>query len=53
MKNLQVDRKTTKQVRIDVGYHQLLRIEAAKSGRTIKKVLEDMLMESLAVDKMT
>lgn len=47
----QSDKKTSKQVRIDSGLHQLLKIEAAKSNRSIKELLEESLAEYLAVDK--
>lgn len=36
----QIDRKTTKQVRIDFQLHRLVKIEAAKSGETIKSLVE-------------
>ena len=49
MENRQIDNKKKKQVRIDAGYHRLLRKEAADSGRTIKKVLEDYIVEMLGV----
>jgi len=48
-KNLQIDKKSTKQVRIDAGLHQLLKIYAAKAGRSIKSLLEECLAELLAV----
>ena len=35
-----VDKKKTKQVRIDTGIHKQLKVEAAKSGRSIKSLLE-------------
>ena len=47
----QSDKKVTKQVRIDSGLHQLLKIEAAKSNRSIKELLEESLAEYLAIDK--
>lgn len=47
MKSRQSDRKTTKQVRIDSGYHRLLRIEAAKTGKNIKEVLEGYILDGL------
>ena len=37
----QNDTKQTKQVRIDYEFHKILRVEAAKKGQTIKKVLEE------------
>ncbi len=45
----QVDNKYTKQVRIDSSLHRLLKIEAAKSNRTIKELVEEGLAEVLAV----
>ena len=46
----QIDKKSTKQVRIDTGLHQLLKVKAAKSGMTIKTLLEGYLADLLAVD---
>lgn len=40
MKNRQIDTKSTKQIRIDAGWHKLLRIEAAKGALTIKELVE-------------
>lgn len=37
--------KLTKQVRIDAGIHQLLKIKAAKAGMTIKALLEGYLID--------
>ena len=51
MNNRQIDKKTTKQIRIDTGLHQLLKIYAAESRMTIKTLLEDYLSDLLAVDK--
>jgi len=48
MNNLQIDKKSTKQIRIDSGLHQLLKIKAAKSGVTIKTLLEGFLADLLA-----
>lgn len=50
MQNRQIDKKTTKQVRIDAGLHQLLKVKSAKSGMTLKALVEDYLSELLAVD---
>lgn len=47
----QSDKKSTKQVRIDAGLHQLLKVKAAKSGTSIKGLLEECLAEALAVDE--
>lgn len=46
----QVDNKTTKQVRIDAGYHHLIKIKAAKTGRTIKELVEGFIAEGLGTD---
>ncbi len=51
MENRQIDKKTTKQVRIDAGLHQLLKVKAAESSTTIKAFLEEYLAELLAVDE--
>jgi predicted HicB family RNase H-like nuclease len=45
----QSDRRTTKQVRIDVGLHRLLKIKAAESNTTARQLLEGCLAELLAV----
>ena len=37
----QVDKKSSMQVRIDIGYHLLVKIEAARSKRTIKELVEE------------
>lgn len=50
MKSQQSDTKTTKQVRIDAGLHQLLKVKAATSSTTIKQLLEECLAEFLAVE---
>lgn len=47
----QIDKKTTKQVRIDIGLHQELKVYAAASQMTIKEVLEDFIVDHLAYDK--
>lgn len=47
MKKLQNDKNLTKQVRIDTGYHTLLKIKAAKSGISIKTLLEGLIIEDL------
>ncbi|KKU88694.1 MAG: hypothetical protein UY16_C0003G0036 [Candidatus Gottesmanbacteria bacterium GW2011_GWA2_47_9] len=49
MKSQQSDTKTTRQVRIDAGLHQLLKIEAARRQTTIKNLVEDCLAELLEV----
>ena len=47
----QIDTKLTKQIRIDVGLHQLLKVKAATAGMTIKDFLEGYLAELLAVEE--
>jgi predicted HicB family RNase H-like nuclease len=49
MSNRQIDKNLTKQVRIDAGLHQLLKIKAASSGMSIKALLEGYLADLLAV----
>ena len=49
MKNRKIEQKQTKQVVIDAGLHQLLKIEAAKARKTIKELLEGHLTEILEV----
>lgn len=51
MKSRQIDKKASKQIRIDIGIHQLLKIKAAKAGISIKGLLEEYLTEVLAVDQ--
>ncbi len=51
MTNIQIDKKRTKQIRIDAGTHQLLKVYASQSGTTIKALLEDYLSDLLAIDK--
>lgn len=50
MTNLQIDNKSTKQVRIDSGLHKLLKVKAAKRGVSIKTLLEECLTDLLSVD---
>ncbi len=45
-----IDKKSSKQVRIDPGLHQLLKIKAAKAGISIKTLLEGHLADLLAVN---
>lgn len=51
MTNRQIDKKTTKQIRIDAGLHQRLKIKAAEAGETIKTFLEGILADILGIDK--
>lgn len=50
MKKLQIDKKKTKQIRIDAGLHRLLKVKAAKSGISIRTLLEGYLADLLAID---
>jgi len=50
MTNPQIDKKSTKQIRIDIELHRLLKTKAAKSGTSIKTLLEGYLAEMLAVE---
>lgn len=50
MKSRQIDRKSTKQVRIDAGYHKLLKMEAAELGNSIKGIVEGLLAEHFQVE---
>ena len=43
-----IDKKTTKQVRIDAGWHHELKILAAKQTKTIRELVEACLAEALA-----
>ncbi len=47
--NLQIDKKSTKQIRIDSGIHYLLKVKAANEKVTIKTVIEAALAEVLEV----
>lgn len=49
LKDRQIDKNSTKQVRIDTGYHKLLKMEAARQGMTIKTLLEGYLANLLEV----
>lgn len=51
MQNRQIDKKLTKQVRIDSELHRLIKIKAAKSGETIKSLVEGALAELLSVNQ--
>lgn len=43
----QIYRISSKPVRVDTGLHQLLKIKAAKSGISIKTLLEGLIIEGL------
>lgn len=47
MRKLQSYENLTKQIRIDTGYHTLLKIKAAKSGMSIKTLLEGYIINIL------
>ncbi|MFH1408182.1 MAG: hypothetical protein ABIG91_04095 [Patescibacteria group bacterium] len=49
MKNRKIETKTTKQIVIDKGLHQLLKTEAARAGKSIKEFVEECLAELLEV----
>lgn len=49
MENRQIDKKLTKQIRIDAGLHRLLRIKASNASMTIKTLVEGCLAELLEV----
>jgi len=45
-----VDKKSSIQVRIDRGLHQLLKIKAKKTKRTLKALVEGFIVEGLGTD---
>lgn len=47
MTNLQSDKNSTKQIRIDAGLHKLLKIKSAGAGVSIKTLLEGYIAEGL------
>lgn len=49
MNNRQIDKKVTKQVRIDAGLHQILKIKSAKAGVSIRTLLEGHLADLLEI----
>lgn len=49
MTNRQIDKKSTKQIRIDAGLHRLLKLKATDAGTSIKDLLEAYLAELLEV----
>ncbi len=48
--NRKIDQKRVKQVVTDSGLHQIAKIKAAKSGTTIRSVIENVLAEILAIE---
>ncbi len=51
MKSRQVDKKKTKQVRIDAGLHKQVKIKAATENTNIKTLIEGCLAELLEIKK--
>lgn len=51
MTTRQIDKKVTKQIRIDAGLHKLLKIQAAEVGKTIRELVESCLIEYLPLSK--
>ena len=49
MVNRQIDKKKTKQVRIDAGVHRLLKIMAAETGESLRDLTEGVLSELLEI----
>jgi predicted HicB family RNase H-like nuclease len=49
MKKRQSDKNKTKQVRIDVELHRLLKIKAAEEKTTLRALLEQQLADMLGV----
>ena len=47
---LQVDKKTTKQIRIDEGWHKALKIEAARQDRSIRELVEECLGDYFSLE---
>lgn len=43
----QIDKNTTKQIRIDAGLHKIVKILAANEQRTIKGLIEESLADFL------
>ena len=49
MKNRQIDKMNTKQIRIDAELHHLIKIKAAKVKQSIKSLVEGILIELLEI----
>lgn len=47
----QIDKKKTKQVRIDKTLHKIVKIEATKQGGTIRELVERYIDEGLNLDE--
>lgn len=43
----QSDKKVTKQIRIDIGMHKILKIEAAKRLESIRELVEGYVVDGL------
>jgi predicted HicB family RNase H-like nuclease len=50
MKNRKIETITTKQIVIDKGLHQLLKLEATRAGKSIKELAEGFIAEELGTD---
>lgn len=50
-KNRQIDKKITKQIRIDAGYHKIAKTEATKAEKSIKEYVETILVEFWGEEK--
>ena len=50
MKSRQIDKKRSKQVRINAGMHRLLKIKSAECGRSLGGLIEDSLLDFLSID---
>lgn len=46
----QVNKNLTKLVRIDAGYHKLLKLRATNECRSIKELIEDILGDVLSLE---
>lgn len=47
----QIYRNSTKLVRLDPGWHRLLKVQASKAGKSIKEFLEEFLSEHWDIEK--
>ncbi len=52
MRNREIEEKKTKQIVIDIGYHQMIRILAAKRSMTIKTLVEGLIADEVAKENM-
>ncbi len=50
-KSRQIDTKSTIHVRIDRGWHQLIKIRAAERNMSIKGLIQEGFEEQFAVDR--